>query len=364
MAVGGFTSWSPVGGGSGGGLPSGGSIGQLIVNSGSGTGIWSSLVNEQQTTFGAAVTDTYAPNSTVSIKAVSGNGANLYLEGTGGVIVPTLSFGFQNSLPGVIGFSTGAFSFSGDGNGSNYVVTPAYPDAYINTYPGTNANHHFQSWNGSAFVDSLVYGGGVLTLPLGAVCPSLTGKASAGITLSSNVASGGGSGTPGFTMQMSGSINMGATDVVLSVTNNGGINALTVYGGGGNGGVAAQKFKTYSGRADLGLGTNILLGSMTQGFRSIAASTATVDGGALPDYIMGVAYTSTGAVTITLPATATAGRILRVQDTGGSAGTNHISLAPHSSELINGSNSTQAIVSANYGAVWVISDGTNWFFAA
>lgn len=82
--------------------------------------------------------------------------------------------------------------------------------------------------------------------------------------------------------------------------------------------------------------------------------TATVD-----DCIIGV-DTSGGAVTITLPsAGAVAGKIYIINDEGGAAGTNNITVATEGSETINGAD-TQTI-SANYGSLRVYSDGTNFF---
>ena len=68
--------------------------------------------------------------------------------------------------------------------------------------------------------------------------------------------------------------------------------------------------------------------------------------------------TSGGPVTITLP-TPTNGRVLKVKDSTGNAGTNNITIVPFASELIDGASSK--VINFNYGSVNLVSDGTNWF---
>ena len=68
--------------------------------------------------------------------------------------------------------------------------------------------------------------------------------------------------------------------------------------------------------------------------------------------------TSGGPVTITLP-TPTNGRVLKVKDSTGNAGTNNITIVPFASELIDGASSK--VINLNYGSVNLVSDGTNWF---
>ena len=68
--------------------------------------------------------------------------------------------------------------------------------------------------------------------------------------------------------------------------------------------------------------------------------------------------TSGGPVTITLP-TPTNGRVLKVKDSTGNAGTNNITINPHASETIDGAASK--VINFNYGSVNLVSDGTNWF---
>jgi hypothetical protein len=78
------------------------------------------------------------------------------------------------------------------------------------------------------------------------------------------------------------------------------------------------------------------------------------------DYIVYTNSTST-AITLTLPAP-TNGRILVIEDKAGTAGTNNITVNPHSSETINGKSSF--VISQNYGSIRITSDGTNWFIQA
>lgn len=76
------------------------------------------------------------------------------------------------------------------------------------------------------------------------------------------------------------------------------------------------------------------------------------------DEYIGVTYTSSGAVSVYLP-TPTEGRVVIIKDEAGNAGTNGITISPNASEQINGGGSVS--ISTNYGAVRVVSDGTNWF---
>ena len=81
----------------------------------------------------------------------------------------------------------------------------------------------------------------------------------------------------------------------------------------------------------------------------------------ITDYILNVTYTATGAVTsLTLPtAQVTAGRIIRIKDAGGLAGTNSITVDTQGSETIDG-NSTY-VLNTNHEAISIYSDGTNWY---
>ena len=67
---------------------------------------------------------------------------------------------------------------------------------------------------------------------------------------------------------------------------------------------------------------------------------------------------SGGARNITLP-TPTSGRVLQVKDKLGNAATNNITILPNASETIDGASSK--VISAAYGSVQLVSDGTNWF---
>lgn len=163
----------------GSGLPSGGSVGNLLVNTGPGAGAWSSTVS-MNTVFGTSLSGSPSVNATIAAKANGSNTANLYLEGTGGVIVPTLAMAMPGDTVATVitGFQTGAFAlgggsvqgfhFTSDGNGVNYYLAANYPDVVISTYQGTSAYHHYQSYNGSVWVEHINYGDGVLNFPNGA----------------------------------------------------------------------------------------------------------------------------------------------------------------------------------------------------
>lgn len=72
-------------------------------------------------------------------------------------------------------------------------------------------------------------------------------------------------------------------------------------------------------------------------------------------------HTATGsAVTYTIPsAKVAAGRVFIVKDGGGGAGSNNITVATEGSETIDGSSTL--VISTNYAAARLFSDGTNWF---
>jgi len=73
------------------------------------------------------------------------------------------------------------------------------------------------------------------------------------------------------------------------------------------------------------------------------------------------AITNTAAArTVTIATSDTvANRVIVVSDESGGAGTNNITVATQASELINGG--ATATISANYGALVLYSDGTDWF---
>ena len=75
-----------------------------------------------------------------------------------------------------------------------------------------------------------------------------------------------------------------------------------------------------------------------------------------------VDYTSTGAVTLTLPPVAMFGTGLKlIKDSGFNAGVNNITILPYSTETIDGSPSV--ILATSRGMVGIFSDGVNYFVA-
>lgn len=66
-----------------------------------------------------------------------------------------------------------------------------------------------------------------------------------------------------------------------------------------------------------------------------------------------------GAVTITLPATHTAGDTIQVKDSGGMAETKNIIVDPADADLVDGASTFT--INVNYMAVSFVSDGTNWY---
>lgn len=114
-----------------------------------------------------------------------------------------------------------------------------------------------------------------------------------------------------------------------------------------------------AGAATLGTsgGTSVhaLNGGVEYTTRSITGS-LTVDTTSTDHYIL--ANTTSAALTVTLPAPVR-GRRFKIKDSGGVAGTNNITVSPHSTEKIDGAASQT--IATNYGSLSLISDGTNWF---
>ena len=102
---------------------------------------------------------------------------------------------------------------------------------------------------------------------------------------------------------------------------------------------------------------SIISGVMTD-FTIIAAATYTL---LSTDAILHVTYTATAAVAITLPSALAS--IVRpgvlIKDAGGNAATNNITIQTQGAETIDGS--ATAVLVGDYDAIWVYSDGSNWF---
>lgn len=80
------------------------------------------------------------------------------------------------------------------------------------------------------------------------------------------------------------------------------------------------------------------------------------------DYLIGVTYTSTGPVTLTLPLanSVPTGKSYYIVDEGGNAYNNNITINTSGTNLIMGQSST--IINLNFMALGIYSNGTNWFF--
>jgi hypothetical protein len=101
-----------------------------------------------------------------------------------------------------------------------------------------------------------------------------------------------------------------------------------------------------------------------QSYGGIIRNTTTVNSASYSlnasDDILLVSYTSTGAVSLTLPsAQCVDGRAIVIKDSGGTAGTNNITIGTENAETIDGS--ATKVISSNYGSVKLISNGANWF---
>jgi len=104
--------------------------------------------------------------------------------------------------------------------------------------------------------------------------------------------------------------------------------------------------------------STITSGSKIDNVTIVAAATYDL---LVTDYILDIAYTATGAVTsLTLPtAQVVKGRIIIIKDSGGTAGTNNITIDTEGAETIDGA--ATAVISSNYTSINLYSDGTNWF---
>jgi hypothetical protein len=89
----------------------------------------------------------------------------------------------------------------------------------------------------------------------------------------------------------------------------------------------------------------------------VTSATYTCDSASngLGDYL--VLCNLAGAVGITLPPVLP-GRVIKVKDASGAAGTNHITITPASGDI---DGAATYVLSLNYAAVELISDGTNWW---
>jgi len=77
------------------------------------------------------------------------------------------------------------------------------------------------------------------------------------------------------------------------------------------------------------------------------------------DFLIGV-DTSSSAVTVTIPtALLEKGRLVIINDEGGNAATNNITIATGGSETIDGS--ATATISTNNATLALYSDGSNWY---
>lgn len=89
----------------------------------------------------------------------------------------------------------------------------------------------------------------------------------------------------------------------------------------------------------------------------VDSATSNIDG---QSHVVGVTYTSTGAVTLTITSDAIAsGFLLHIKDEGGNAGTNNITIATEGAETIDGQ--VSITVNADYNKVSLYSNGSNVF---
>lgn len=79
------------------------------------------------------------------------------------------------------------------------------------------------------------------------------------------------------------------------------------------------------------------------------------------DYLVGVTYTSTGVVTLTLPlVTSVPNYVYVIVDEGGNAVANNITIVANAADTIIGT--TSVIISSNYNSITIYNNGSSkWF---
>jgi len=104
-----------------------------------------------------------ASGAAIALKNASGQLYKFYLEGTGGVSVPIVFFKHDIDGTGVTMQVQGSsaansfVSFAREGEGSNFIIHPEYPDAHIQTHVAAGAALHLRSTvDGANYVDWLV----------------------------------------------------------------------------------------------------------------------------------------------------------------------------------------------------------------
>lgn len=98
-------------------------------------------------------------------------------------------------------------------------------------------------------------------------------------------------------------------------------------------------------------------GSSSVTFTDVSSSTYTILGS---DSILGVSHTATASVTLTLPPASDGVIIYYIKDSGGNAFLNNITINPDGADTIDGD--TELIITGNYDAVTLASDGTSaWY---
>lgn len=96
----------------------------------------------------------------VTVKAQSGDSACLRIEGTGGVITPTVLFEHAGQTGVVVKGDNTGFQFNNDGEGVTIYVVPGYAEAYVKTHPSSPGRLNFQSHDGSGYVSVFAVKGG------------------------------------------------------------------------------------------------------------------------------------------------------------------------------------------------------------
>lgn len=105
-----------------------------------------------------------AAAASVTVKAQTGDTACLRVEGTGGVITPTVLFEHAGQTGVVVKGDNTGFQFNNDGEGVTLYVKPGYPEADVKTHPSAPARLNFQSHDGSGYVTCIAVTNGTVQL--------------------------------------------------------------------------------------------------------------------------------------------------------------------------------------------------------
>lgn len=338
------------------------------------------IPNNAANTTGTASNITATSNSTLTTLSslslpgsqvtgnISGNAANITATtNTTLTSLPNLTSATSLTIVGsqVTGFTQGSVIFAG----ASGQLTQDNPNFYWNdstlnlglgTIPATNIALDIVNTTGtSKAIQTTSYGVGSSIPFRGRFARGTLGTPAAvqsGDNLS--VLSGRGYGTSQFAAASTGAINIVAGETFTNTSNA----TYLQFEATPTGSVTLAEHMRVAatgvtlGPQSLSIDIHQINGGVNLTTKTITSATYTVDTTTTDEVIF--TDSTSNAITITLP-TATNGRILIIQDKTGQAATNHITVTPPGSVLINGVNAS-ILMGVNYGGWEFISDGTNW----